>query len=107
MRKGKYLIWILIVMLVIQGFLLSGCSKTDDPCLGTEPHPIGVNIAVNYDVDYAQVMDWYCAGSGFDDIILALETVSLDPDVQVDELLQSIDEGNSWDEIWETLDLAH
>ena len=107
MSGEKRLFWITLSSLVVLGILLSGCSKVDDPCLGTEPHPIGINIAANYDVDYAQVMDWYCTGNGFDDIILALETRSLVPDLEADDLFQWIDEGKSWDEIWEALELTH
>ena len=87
-------------VMVVLGIFLSGCSQEYDPCLGTEPHPIGVNIAANYDVDYALVMDWYCDGNGFDDIILALETNAISNDLIVEDLLQLIDEGMSWDEIW-------
>lgn len=100
MRGRKSLFGLIIGMGVILGFVLTGCSQTADPCLGTEPHPIAVNIAANYDVDYAQVMDWYCNGSGFDDIILALETQSLTPDAVVEDLLQWISDGKTWDEIW-------
>jgi hypothetical protein len=104
--KGeKSLFTITMGALVIIGIFLSGCSQADDTCLGTEPHPIAVNIAANYDVDYAQVMDWYCNGYGFDDIILALETTSITPELMVEDLLQLIEEGKSWDEIWNDIGL--
>lgn len=107
MRGEKHLALNLLGAVLIMGVLLSGCSQTIDPCLGTEVHPIGVNIAANYQVDYAQVMDWYCGGNGFDDIILALETISLIPDLEIQDLLELIEKGESWDDIWNDLGLTN
>jgi hypothetical protein len=65
-----------------------------------DPHPIGSNIAENYDVAYSQVMEWYCQEYEFDDIILALETSELMPDYSPDDLLAMKSDGLRWDEIW-------
>lgn len=106
-RQKNSLLWITICAIVVSGFFLSSCSEEYDPCLGEEPHPIAVNIAANYDADYAQIMDWYCAGSGFDDIILALETQSIMPEMLVEDMLQSIADGNTWDEIWNEIGITN
>ena len=58
-RSGKP-IWERVLLIALVVFGIAGCSSPEEGCLGTEPHPIGVNIATNYDVDYAQVMAWYC-----------------------------------------------
>ena len=106
MRRPKCYLWITILGIIVSAFL-SSCNQEYDPCLGTEPHPIAVNIAANYDADYAQIMDWYCAGNGFDDIILALETQSIEPKLLIQDLLQSITDGNTWDEIWNEIGITN
>ena len=67
-------------------------------------HPVGESIARNYDVLYKDVIDIYCEGYTFDEILLALETESQTGMDKLD-ILQMRDDGLSWDEIWNNLDL--
>lgn len=70
-----------------------------DSCVETSPHPVAENIAATYQVEYDQVMDWFCGGEAFDDILLALETREL-TDAPVSDLLQRAGQVG-WDQVWE------
>lgn len=76
----------------------AGPTAPVSKCTETDPHPIGQSIAASYEVDYEQVMIWFCAGTSFDDILLALETHDL-TDASVDELITRADEVG-WDQVW-------
>lgn len=67
-------------------------------CVETNPHPVAENIAGTYKVEYDQVMDWFCGGEAFDDILLALETHKL-TDAPVEDLLQRAGQVG-WDQVW-------
>ncbi|KPL78404.1 hypothetical protein ADN00_06665 [Ornatilinea apprima] len=67
-------------------------------CADAEPDPIAESIASTYEVPYQQIIDWYCAGSSFDDILVALET-SLATDIPAETLL-SMREEKEWEDIW-------
>lgn len=67
-------------------------------CADAEPDPIAESIASTYEVPYQQIIDWYCAGSSFDDILLALET-SLATHIPPETLLSMRGE-KEWEEIW-------
>ena len=68
-------------------------------CTGGEENLVARGIIVTYDVTYEQVMTWYCGGSEFEDILLALETHEA-VDVTVDDLLDRHAHGQTWDTIW-------
>lgn len=67
-------------------------------CVQTNPHPVAQNIADNYEVSYGQVMEWFCEGSSFDDIMLALETRKL-TEIPVEDLLVRAEQ-TGWDQLW-------
>jgi len=67
-------------------------------CADAEPDPIAQSIASTYEVSYQQIIDWYCAGSSFDDILVALET-SLATDIPA-KMLLSMREEKEWEVIW-------
>ena len=73
---------------------------------GTEADfPIGQEIAEAYpDTSYEQVMDWYCDGFTFEDILTALETAE-QMDMPTDDLLAMLKNGQSWEEIWSEIGL--
>lgn len=73
-------------------------------CVEVNPHPIGESIANKYEVDYEQVMAWFCEGEAFDDILLALETERL-TDVPVEEIFKRANEVG-WDQLWDELGLT-
>lgn len=79
---------------------LSGTAENPDEinCTESGSHPIGQSIADTYDVSYQQVMDWFCSGYSFDNILIALETSSA-VDIPTETLLQMLLE-KEWEEIW-------
>jgi hypothetical protein len=63
-------------------------------------HPVGARLAARYDVTYKQVMDWFCEGIGFGQIMLALQTarqINVEPATLLDRRLA----GEGWGEIWQ------
>ena len=72
-------------------------------CPLTDPHPVAVSIADKYQWEYQEIIDWYCAGYPFEDILVALQTSKL-ADLEPIELLERSAE-QDWFEIWEDLGL--
>lgn len=70
-------------------------------CTEADPHPIGENIALTYDIPYDQVMVWYCSGYSFENILIALET-SEAVDIPAEALLQMLLE-KDWETIWDAV----
>lgn len=61
-------------------------------------HPVGQSIADTYKVPYEKVMNWFCDGYSFDNILIALETseaVNVPADTLLEMLLQK-----EWEQIW-------
>ncbi|QRN83205.1 hypothetical protein JR338_00140 [Chloroflexota bacterium] len=106
MKKFNRVFALILFLALSVGVLLSSCTLKND-CMADDPHPIGLNIAENYSVDYDQVMVWYCEDHEFDDIILALETADLVPSFSGDALLAMRGDGLSWDEIWLDIGLTN
>ena len=70
-------------------------------CANSErTHPVGARLAARYDVTYEQVMEWFCEGMGFGQIMLALQTARL-TDVEPATLLDRRSGGEGWGEIWQ------
>lgn len=87
----------------------AGSSASPEPldgsALSKRPrHPIARNIAATYEVAYEQVMEWFSAGSSFEDILLALETDRL-TELTVEDLLTRAAEV-SWEQLWDETQLA-
>ena len=75
-------------------------------CLGNVISPIGQSIAEDFsNVDYQQVITWFCDGAEFEDILVALETEAL-TDTPADEMLQLLSDGLTWDDIWQSIGLT-
>jgi hypothetical protein len=64
-------------------------------------HPIGKSIAEQFDeiTTYKEVMNWFCNGAEFVDILNALLTQEL-IDIEAEIFLIKIAGGSTWDEIW-------
>ena len=77
-------------------------DSTTNNCTALDPHPVAQSIEEKFDVSYDDIMGWYCGGSAFSDILLALETEKLS-DVPVPDLLLKV-KTQTWEEIW--LDLG-
>jgi len=82
-----------------------GETQATEKCPQQDPHPLGKSIADKFSVSYDEVMNWYCDGQLFEDILLALQTSQLS-DVTPDELFTQL-ETNSWEEIWNELDIVN
>lgn len=68
-------------------------------------HPIAASIVEKYpETDYEQVMTWFCKGAEFEDILLSLLTARLS-ERKPEAMLESIADGQTWEEIWQELDL--
>jgi hypothetical protein len=70
-------------------------------CLSDPAHPIAMQIAAEYPeiTSYQQIMDWFCSGFEFEDILTALQTEEIS-DYPADILLTMLEYGQSWEEIW-------
>lgn len=73
-------------------------------CLASD-HEVGHSIAETFNITYEQVMEWFCYGIPFDDILLALQT-SEEVDIPIEDLFDMRDEGKSWDTIWQEIGLT-
>jgi hypothetical protein len=82
-----------------------GDDQSSD-CYGSERHKIGQGIADKFEVPYEQIMSWFCGGSQFEDILLALQTSRL-ISVSTDELLVKRANGQKWDDIWEVMGMQN
>lgn len=70
-------------------------------CYPEDIHPIGMSIAEQFSnvTNYQEVMNWFCAGANFEDILNALLTEEL-IGMDAQNSLEKIATGNSWDDIW-------
>ncbi|MBS3750302.1 MAG: hypothetical protein KGY39_02225 [Anaerolineales bacterium] len=80
-------------------------EKNTSTCPEADPQPIAVSISEKFDVSYEKVIDWYCDGYIFEDILLALQTSKMS-DVEPDTLLEEIKE-KTWEEIWDNLGITN
>jgi hypothetical protein len=68
-------------------------------CLSPEAQGLGSSIAGSFEISVEAVMDWYCSGYDFEDILLALQTTA-QVQLSADELLYRLGQGQTWDDIW-------
>ena len=79
------------------------CRNLDDPDI---VHPVGGAIAARYDVDYEEIMGWFCEEHmGFGQIMLALQTVGDDGEETYEDFLNRRLAGEGWGQIWQDLGL--
>ena len=81
--------------------------ETPEPaCPGAEVNPIGQAIAEEYEfTSYVEVMNWFCEGAEFEDILVALQTED-QTEVPAEEMLVMLADGLSWEDIWLVIDLV-
>jgi hypothetical protein len=108
MRKKNFFPLLLALLLAMSPVSCSGAESVTTPetepsatCPQPDPHPIGESISEKFDVPYEEVMDWFCGGETFEDILLALETQDLSGR-SVDELFV-MKAQMSWEDIWKEL----
>ncbi len=67
----------------------------------TRPHPRAALIARLFDASGDEVMEWYCSGHSFGEIMLALRTSArTDPLQSAADILAMRADGASWGQIW-------
>lgn len=83
---------------------MSANSDTDNlECLNSEMSVLGRNIAAQFeDVSFEQIMDWFCSGAEFEDILIALQTEKVTGQ-PAQELLEMLVTDLTWDEIWQSI----
>jgi len=69
-----------------------------EDCADAEVNAIAESIAVTYEMPVQTVVEWYCEGHAFEDILIALET-GLVVDISADDLLKMRLE-QDWESIW-------
>ncbi len=75
-----------------------------DRCTGNDPHPAGEKLAAEYDVEYDDVMGWFCDGYGFGEIVLAIEAAD-QAEMDIDEVLDMKGEQGGWGRVMQELGL--
>ena len=70
-------------------------------CYPEGTHAIGMSIADQFEeiTTYQEVMNWFCNGAEFEDILNALLTEELSG-IDAENFLEMIAAGSSWDDIW-------
>ena len=69
-------------------------------CPGEQQNLIGQGIAGEYEfTSYAEVMNWFCDGAEFEDILVALQTED-QTEFPAEEMLILLSEGFNWEDIW-------
>jgi hypothetical protein len=68
-------------------------------------HPVAVQLAAQFDVDYQEIMNWFCDGWGFGEIRIAYEAVLENPEYTVEQLFEMRKSGLGWGEILATIGL--
>lgn len=73
-------------------------------CTGIIEHPTAQRIAEQYDRPVAEIMDWFCNGAGFGEIMLAY-SISEQTGTPVSDLFTLREEGYGWGQIMLGADL--
>jgi len=108
----RHLVVVLSILLLISACSVStspGVDILDDPqppdvtapfsCLEGEVNPLGIAIAEDYEfTSYDEVMDLFCNGAEFEDILVALETEAL-IGTPAEQTLQMLADDFTWEEI--------
>jgi len=67
-------------------------------------HPVAKKLAVQFNVEITEIMDWFCSGWGFGEIRIAYEAAN-DSDYTVDQLFDMREQGLGWGEVLDTIGL--
>ena len=82
----------------VEGHTPTGTSGPD--CDASEPNQIALGIVEEFEsTTYEQVMNWFCNGAEFENILLALQTEKQTA-YPAEELLLMIAGDMTWEEIW-------
>jgi len=79
---------------------------TSSYCSGEKEkdHPFAAAIAETYGTSGSDVMDFFCNGYGFGEIMLALQTHQLNGE-GVSSMLDLRESGHGWGQIWQEMDI--
>jgi hypothetical protein len=68
-------------------------------CVGAEPHPVGLALSVEFDVEYGTIMEWHCDGVGLGEIARALliaQQAGAAGDTDAADILAQREDGAGW-----------
>jgi len=85
-----------------------GGKETSAYCSGDKEndHPFAASIADTYGVPVSEVMDYFCQGFGFGQIMLALQTGQMEGATSsVSDMLADRLSGKGWGQIWKAMGL--
>lgn len=104
MRIWKKMATLLAVALMLPTVAPAAAQETEDNYFCRKDaafhHTVGEGIADTFDIDYEQVMEWFCEdGHGFGQILLALQTAAVHDEADADELLDRRADGEGWGQI--------
>lgn len=81
-------------------------APTEANCGSPEVNDLAESMAQDYDfTSRAEIMDWFCSGAEFEDILLALETEA-QAGLPAEDALSMLVGGMSWEEIWQDYGLT-
>lgn len=78
------------------------CDKPDGGHDSVDFHPVGLTLASQHGVDYAEVVDWVCEGHSFGEIVLALATAG-DQQAPAGDIIVLKSELGGWGQLWHEL----
>lgn len=86
--------------------IVEGSKYNSAFCSGRKdkPHPVAAGISQTYHMPIDDVMNYFCDGHGFGQIMLALQTKAI-TGIDVSETLGNRDAGMGWGEIWKNMGL--
>lgn len=75
-------------------------------CATPEVNDLAADLAADYDfATQEQIIEWFCSGAEFEDILLALETQAL-AGLPAEDALSMLAGGMTWEEIWQEYGLT-
>lgn len=81
-------------------------AATEVNCGSPEVNDLAESMAQDYDfTSREEIMDWFCSGAEFEDILLALETEA-QAGLPAEDALSMLVGGMSWEEIWQDYGLT-
>lgn len=86
---------------LLGGSVSGPVAASPTECPGPQRHDFAYSISETFEVSYDQVMDWFCDGYEFPDILLALQS-SKNTDYSTEQLLEMTN-SMTWEQIWEQI----
>ncbi len=83
-----------------------GVTPLAETCADADAAQLGQVIANGFAfTSVGEVLEWFCNGAAFEDIVIALETEDL-TGAPAEDLLSMLAGGMTWEEIWQSIGLT-